>query len=382
MGLVRPSYLALAALGLVALADPVQPDQHKHNEERAQVIAEINSRPGVLWKAAPSPRFAGLPVGASQRLCGVKPGGVERLRARVAAGTLGFVPKRLNVSLPERFDSAEHWPECAKVIGDVRDQSDCGCCWAFGAAEAASDRLCIATKGAVAVPLSAEETCFCAERAGCDGGELDTAWSYIGSKGLVTGGQYKGTGPFGGLGLCSAFSLPHCHHHGPQGDDPYPAEGTTSCPSVESSPRCPAACDATAKPPYDDFGKDRYLFSGEVQYIESDADTIAEQIMKHGPVEAAFTVYSDFENYATGIYHKTSHKALGGHAIKIVGWGVEGGVKYWKVQNSWNPYWGEGGYFRIVRGADECGIESQVVANSPSSRWVGPGAGPGAEIVV
>ena len=50
--------------------------------------------------------------------------------------------------------------------------------------------------------------------------------------------------------------------------------------------------------------------------------------MEHGPVEAAFTVYSDFENYAGGIYHATSTKSLGGHAIRIVGWGVEGGVKY------------------------------------------------------
>ena len=45
-----------------------------------------------------------------------------------------------------------NWPKCAKVIGDIRDQSMCGCCWAFAGAEAASDRLCIATNGTVAVP--------------------------------------------------------------------------------------------------------------------------------------------------------------------------------------------------------------------------------------
>lgn len=53
--------------------------------------------------------------------------------------------------------------------------------------------------------------------------------------------------------------------------------------------------------------------------------------MEGGPVESAFTVYSDFENYASGIYHKTSNQMLGGHAIRIVGWGVENGEKYWKV---------------------------------------------------
>jgi cathepsin B len=52
-----------------------------------------------------------------------------------------------------------------------------------------------------------------------------------------------------------------------------------------------------------------------------------------------------------------------------VGWGVEDGVKYWKVANSWNPHWGEAGYFRIVRGVNEGGIESQVVAAAAEAKW-------------
>ena len=52
------------------------------------------------------------------------------------------------------------FPKCAKVIGDIRDQSMCGCCWAFGTAEAASDRLCISTGGKTQIPLSAQDLCF------------------------------------------------------------------------------------------------------------------------------------------------------------------------------------------------------------------------------
>jgi len=48
--------------------------------------------------------------------------------------------------------------------------------------------------------------------------------------------------------------------------------------------------------------------------------------------------------------------------VKMIGWGVEGGVKYWLVANSWNTDWGDNGYFKIIRGIDECGIESELVA--------------------
>jgi len=41
------------------------------------------------------------------------------------------------------------------VIGDIRDQSNCGCCWAFAGASAASDRMCIATKGELMAPRAA-----------------------------------------------------------------------------------------------------------------------------------------------------------------------------------------------------------------------------------
>merc|ERR1719375_1425550 len=112
------------------------------------------------------------------------------------------------VEIPESFDSETNWPNCAKIIGDIRDQSNCGCCWAFAAAEAASDRMCIATEGKIMFPLSAEDVCFCASEDGCDGGDISSPWEHIKRKGAVTGGQYQGTGPFG-KGMCADFSLPH-----------------------------------------------------------------------------------------------------------------------------------------------------------------------------
>lgn len=62
--------------------------------------------------------------------------------------------------------------------------------------------------------------------------------------------------------------------------------------------------------------------------------------MTNGPVEAAFEVYSDFMNYKSGVYKHTTGSLEGGHAVKILGWGVENGEDYWLVANSWSPAWG------------------------------------------
>ncbi len=51
-------------------------------------------------------------------------------------------------------------------------------------------------------------------------------------------------------------------------------------------------------------------------------------------------MYADFLTYTGGVYKHTTGSLLGGHAVKFVGWGTEGGEDYWLVANSWNPHWG------------------------------------------
>jgi len=333
-------------------------------KERAHMIEDINSKTD-LWEAGVSPKFSSMRM---VDLLGVFEDNQANIDAAIAAGDVELVHYDPSTPIPDEFDSAANWPECAQIIGDIRDQSNCGCCWAFGTSSAASDRYCIATNGQELVTFSAQDVCFCASFNGCGGGFTQTAWKHI-QKGVVSGGQYNNTGgPI--KDLCSAYSLPHCHHHGPQGDDPFPAEGAPGCPS-ERSPKCPRRCDENAKAPHDVFANDSYSFSGSISSYSS-VEAIQQAIMTAGPVATAFTVYADFESYVSGVYHHVSGSSLGGHAVRFVGWGVDNGVKYWKVANSWNPYWGEEGYFRIIRGTNEGNIESQVVASADDVTWSAP----------
>ncbi len=92
-------------------------------------------------------------------------------------------------------------------------------------------------------------------------------------------------------------------------------------------------------------------------------EMIKREILANGPVETGFVVYKDFMTYRSGIYTRNSDEALGGHAVKVVGWGVENGTEYWTCANSWSPKWGEDGFFKIKFG--ECQIDNSAIAGLP-----------------
>ena len=78
-----------------------------------------------------------------------------------------------------------------------------------------------------------------------------------------------------------------------------------------------------------------------------------------------FSIFVYLVYLIQGVYKTHSKNELGGHAIRILGWGKENGVPYWLVANSWNTDWGDNGYIKILRGSDECGIESEISAGIP-----------------
>ena len=88
-------------------------------------------------------------------------------------------------------------------------------------------------------------------------------------------------------------------------------------------------------------------------------------IMQNGPIQTGFTVYQDFMSYKSGIYTHKTGSALGGHAVKIVGWGEQDGTDYWIVANSWGSSWGMDGFFNIA--TNQCGISNDMYVGDAGS---------------
>merc|ERR1712178_579980 len=261
----------------------------------------------------------------------------------------------LNSALPDSFDAATQWSSCS-VIGNVRDQSACGSCWAFGSVASYESRRCIAT--GEDIKYSPEDTAFCSTAGfGCNGG--NSAWSWFSRTGVVTGGDYTDAGSGD---TCLPYSFAPCAHHVPA-TEKYPA-----CPSGEyPSPSCKSECSESGYS--GSYSGDKQMASSA--YSVRSVSQIQQELVQNGPMYVAFSVYGDFPTYKSGVYTKTAGSSfLGGHAVPLVGYGEENGKKYWKIKNSWNEQWGNGGHFLIARGQDECGIESSVSAGTISASTV------------
>ncbi len=251
---------------------------------------------------------------------------------------------------PESLDLRDKFPDC-QSLHEVRDQSACGSCWAVAAAAAMSDRVCIASDQKDQRRISAEELMECCSECGdgCNGGMLYESWSFWKTDGIPTGNGY------GDTNSCKPYLFPPCNHHS---SGPY-----EDCDNKDyNAPSCKSQCSTAG---YYKSYRDDKIFARDVYSVRGEQKIIAE-LNERGSIEVAFTVYEDFPLYKKGIYQHKTGDALGGHAVKLIGYGVEQGIKYWILVNNWNDNWGEHGTFRMIRGQDECGIEGDGVAGNPN----------------
>jgi cathepsin B len=232
--------------------------------------------------------------------------------------TNGVYKKVEVTATPAEFDARTQWPS---YVHAVRDQQQCGSCWAFGASESLSDRFAISSAGKVNKVLSPEDLVSCdSSDYGCGGGYMENAWVYLENTGIVTDTCF-----------------------------PYTSGDGTEAP-------CQTKCT-------DGSAWTKYKCQAGTRVNPQTVDEIKSELYNHGPMEGAFTVYEDFFNYKSGVYTPTSTSVAGGHAIKVLGYGTESGKKYWLCANSWGSGWGMDGFFKIEQGT--CDIDTQIFSCTP-----------------
>ncbi|KAL0973447.1 hypothetical protein UPYG_G00203780 [Umbra pygmaea] len=244
----------------------------------------------------------------------VRPANVTAPLAKLAAG------------LPKSWD----WRNINGVnyLSPVRNQASCGSCYSFASMGMLEARVRIQTNNTETPTFSPQQVVSCSQYSqGCDGGFPYLIGKYIQDFGIVDETCFPYTG------MDSPCSVPKdCFRH-------YVA----------------------------DYGYVGGFYGG------CSESAMMLELVNNGPMGVAFEVYPDFMHYQKGIYHHTGlHDVynpfeLTNHAVLLVGYGQcpKTGQKYWVVKNSWGEGWGEGGFFRIRRGSDECAIESIAVAAKP-----------------
>ena len=213
-------------------------------------------------------------------------------------------------SVPSEFD----WRQKGAVSA-VKDQGQCGSCWAFSTTGAVEGAWAI--KSGNLVSLSEQQLVDCSKRygnLGCKGGLMDSAFQYVADN-----------------GLCSESSYPYV-----SGDTKTSGTCQTCSYAVHIS-----SC-ADVKP--------------------NDQLALKHAIATVGPVSIAIEADTRlFQSYSSGVITSTSCGTTLDHGVLIVGYGTENGIMYWLVKNSWGSSWGDKGYVKILRSESNndpgiCGI--------------------------
>ncbi|XP_044758894.1 uncharacterized protein LOC123316744 [Coccinella septempunctata] len=199
----------------------------------------------------------------------------------------------------------------AGVVTEVKNQGGCGSCWSFSATGAIEGQL---GRNGYLISLSEQNLIDCSSgygNLGCNGGMMTAAFGYVRDNGIVSEQDY----PYEeSVGLCR----------------PDPSRIITRISTYYTIPY------------------------GDEQSLQQALATV-------GPISVAIDATETLQSYGGGILRDNtcSSQALN-HGVLLVGSGVENGIEYYIVKNSWGPNWGEGGYFRLQKINNQCGIASMA----------------------
>ncbi|KAG8365531.1 hypothetical protein BUALT_Bualt18G0114800 [Buddleja alternifolia] len=217
-----------------------------------------------------------------------------------------------NVSaVPSSID----WRKKGAVTG-IKDQGQCGCCWAFSAVAATEGINQLKTGELISLSEQELVDCDTSEDEGCNGGLMDYAFEFIIS------------------------------NHGLTTESNYPYEGSDgTCNSKKESSRVAKITG------YED--------------VPANSESALMKAVANQPVSVAIDASgNDFQFYSSGVFMGECGTELD-HGVTAVGYDkTSDGTKYWLVKNSWGSSWGENGYIRMQRGIDAaeglCGIAMQA----------------------
>ena len=220
--------------------------------------------------------------------------------------TLTFHPRNI-LLLNQSYPDSINWVEKGAVT-PVKNQGQCGSCWAFAAVGAMEGQHFI--KSGKLVALSEQEYVDCVTgSSGCSGGYMDHAFEYASEHGAISEEKY-----------------------------PYEASDTNGC-RMEGKP-------IVYKP-------NGYKFATTEEEIVSAVGNI-------GPITVGLD-FTHLRNYKSGIFDTDLSCNRLGHALLVVGYGTENGVDYYLMKNSWAASWGDKGYFKMVRGKKLCRVTDYAV---------------------
>merc|ERR1719190_116285 len=207
------------------------------------------------------------------------------------------------------------------AVSEVKNQGQCGSCWAFCTTEMIESYAAIETGtlpelSAQQVTACTPNTLSCGGTGGCMGSIPQLGYTYLQLFGHVAEDDWPYTSGNGGV----------------TGDCEYDYNGMPPVVGLTGYNTLPA----------------------------NDQDAVMQHLAEVGPLAVA--VYaSGWGSYGGGIYSgcKYSSNIALNHAVMLVGYGSEGGEKYWIVRNSWGSSWGEQGYIRLQRDDEAlCGTDS------------------------
>ena len=200
----------------------------------------------------------------------------------------------------------------------MKDQANCGSCWAFATHGAFEGSMAVLYKELV--DSSEQDTLDCSGAGSCNGGFW--AFDYLIKTGSAKETDYK-----------------------------YVAKQGT--------------CNKSAARPYKAV---TWGYVDSTKEIPS-VDAIKKALCAYGPLACAVAVTSAFQAYKKGVFNEQSTANVN-HGVTLVGW--DDSKKAWRIKNSWGGSWGEAGYMWIAYNSNKLGTAaSWVQAAKPE-----PGPGP------